>query len=335
MPRATKASPTHISFKGWVSVIRRTIQEVLADNIMLVAAGCAFYGLLAIFPGLVAAMALAGLVVDPITVVDQLAPFAAVLPQEAATIILDQARSVAGSDQGGLGVAAIVGILIAFYSGSAGTASLMLGLNVAFDRKEARGIVAFQIRKFLLTLGLFAGAFLVVAILAGLPVVLAFLPIGDTSAVIANLMRWPVLLVIVMSGLAILYRWGPSRERSVAWRWITPGAVAACLLWIAGSAAFGYYVSAFARYNEIFGALGGVVILLMWMWLSAFIILMGAELDAEMGAQAKLDPAPDTSHPDTATSADLARAREARRDEGTLPEDDITSEADPATRPET
>ncbi|WP_341213586.1 YihY/virulence factor BrkB family protein [uncultured Limimaricola sp.] len=291
------AHPGDINKPGWFATLKRVYSEIGDDHVSLIAAGVAFYGLLAIFPGIVAAMAIAGLFFDPSAVVDQLQSLSAFLPQDAADIVLGQAKEVAGSEEGGLGLAALFGILVAIYSASKGVQSLVEGLNVAFEAEESRGLVSYYLQVLALTIGMIIGFLLIVAVAAGLPLVLGVLPLGSSTELLINVVRWPVLLILVALGLAILYRYGPDRaERK--WRWITPGAGLACLLWLVGSLGFAYYVSTFGGYNETFGALGGVIVLLMWLWLSAFIVLMGAEFDSEMERQAKHDPQPEDAKND-------------------------------------
>jgi hypothetical protein len=178
------------------------------------------------------------------------------IPQDAAQIVIDQAVAVAGSEEGGLGLAAIFGVLVALYSASKGVSSLMEGLNVAFEVEEKRGIVSYYLTAFALTIGLIVGFLLIMAILAGLPALLAFLHLGSATEWLVSLARWPILLAILALGLAILYRYAPSRG-PVPWHWITPGAGVACGLWLLGSILFAVYVSNFGSYNETFGALGG------------------------------------------------------------------------------
>ncbi|MCZ4261151.1 YihY/virulence factor BrkB family protein [Limimaricola sp. G21655-S1] len=291
------AHPGDINKPGWFATLKRVYSEIGDDHVSLIAAGCAFYGLLAIFPGIVAAMAIAGLFFEPSTVVNQLESLSGFLPQQAAEIVLGQAQEVAGSEEGGLGLAAVFGILVAIYSASKGVQSLMEGLNVAFEAEESRGLVKFNLVKLALTLGMILGFLLIVAVAALLPAVLGVLPWGATTELIINIVRWPVLLVFVALGLAILYRYGPDRGEK-KWRWITPGAALACLLWLVGSLGFAFYVRNFGGYNETFGALGGVIVLLMWLWLSSFIVLMGAEFDSEMERQAKHDPQPEDARND-------------------------------------
>ncbi len=288
-PAAAGASPRPSGRKGgrgWWRLTMNVYKEMTEDHIGLIAAGVAFYGLLAIFPGLVAVMAIAGLVMDPNAIVEQLQGLSNFLPQDAAQIVIDQAVAVAGSESGGLGLAAIVGVLIALYSASKGVTSLMEGLNVAFEVKEDRGLIRYYLTAFALTIGLIVGFLLIVAILALLPVLLNFLQFGDATQTIVRLLRWPVVLAVLALGLAVLYRYGPNRG-PVPWHWITPGAGAACILWLLGSLIFAIYVANFGSYNETFGALGGVIILLTWLWLSAYIVLLGAEIDDEIERQDK------------------------------------------------
>ena len=282
-------SPTEIGRRGWWDILMRVKDEVSRDHVMLVAAGVAFYGLLAIFPGIAALMAVAGLVLEPQTVVDQLAQIGAVLPQEASDIILGQAEDVAGSQGTGLGVAAAVGILLAFWSASAGVSALMEGINLAYDEEDQRGFLKRTLVRLALTLGLIVSLIAIVAIAVVVPVALQFLTaLGPVAEALIAVLRWTVIFGIVVAMLAALYRFAPNRD-DAEWRWTTPGALVATALWLVGSIAFAIYVRNFASYQETFGTLAGVVILLIWLWLSAIIILLGAEFDSEMEAQTRRD----------------------------------------------
>lgn len=280
--------PTEIPAEGWKDIAFRIKNEVTADHVGLIAAGVAFYGLLALFPAITACMAIAGLLVEPDVIVDQLGRFTAPLPEEAASIILDQAAAVAGSDEGGLGLAAILGVLLAIYSASRGVASLIEGMNVAYDERDERGFFKGMLLTLGLTLLLILGFLIAVGVVAVLPAVLAAVGLGPVAETLARIGSWAALILLTVVGLAVLYRVGPDRERA-KWRWITPGALMAAAIWLLGSLAFSFYVANFASYNETFGALGGVVILLMWLWLSAYAILIGAEIDSEMEAQTSVD----------------------------------------------
>ena len=282
-------SPTQIGSKGWMDILFRIKDEISRDHVSLVAAGVAFYGLLAIFPGIAALMAIAGLVLEPETVVAQLDQIGTVLPQEASAIILGQAQDVAGAQGGGLGLAAILGVLLALWSASAGVSSLMEGINVAYDEEDSRGFVKRTLVRLALTLALIVTLIVIVALAVVIPVALSFLTdLGPIAEFFIAALRWTVIFCVVVVALAGLYRFAPNRA-DAQWRWTAPGALIATALWLVGSIALAIYVSNFASYQETFGALAGVVILLMWLWMSAFIILLGAEFDSEMEAQTERD----------------------------------------------
>jgi membrane protein len=184
--------------------------------------------------------------------------------------------------------AAWLGFGLAVFSASLAVQALMQGLNVAFGEAEKRSIFILYIMRVVLTLGLIFGFLIAIAAVVALPLVLNFVALGPVTDWLAHALRWPMLLIAAALGIALLYRWGPSRV-SARWRWISPGVVFSCVLWVGGTLGFSYYARNFANYNETFGALSGVIALLMWMWVSAFIILIGAELDAEAEAQTSVD----------------------------------------------
>ena len=254
----------------------------------MIAAGVAFYGLLALFPALTSLISIAGLLLDPAEVVAQLGEWTAGLPQGAADIIVGQSVSVASGSGTALSLAAIGGLALALYSTAKGTKTLMEGMNVAYDEEETRGFLRLN----LTALGLTGLMIIALLIAVGLGVVVPFvidaLGLPTIAEKLLHLARWLVLAVIATIGLALLYRYGPSR-RDAKWRWITPGAVVAILLWIAATAGFSIYVTNFGSYNETYGALGGVIILLTWLWMSSFIVLLGAELNSEIEHQISID----------------------------------------------
>ncbi|WP_306115649.1 MULTISPECIES: YihY/virulence factor BrkB family protein [unclassified Roseovarius] len=281
-------TPKEIPAPGWKDIAFRIKDEIAADRVGLIAAGVAFYGLLALFPAITALIAISGLMVEPSQVVDQLESLSGLVPQEVITIVTRQASEVAGSREGGLGLAAVVGLLIALYSASKGMASLIEGVNVAFDEKEKRGFIKLKLVTFALTIFVILGVIIALCAMLGLPAVLAFLSLGPVIEGLMTFGLWAALLCLTVFGLAVLYRYAPSRVEP-EWSWASPGAVVACLVWIIASAGFAFYVSNFGSYNESFGTLAGVIVLLMWFWISAFIILFGAELNAEIEAQTRKD----------------------------------------------
>ncbi|ABD54977.1 YihY/virulence factor BrkB family protein [Jannaschia sp. CCS1] len=289
MARGRKAeTPTEVPASGWKDVAFRLKDEVANDRVGLIAAGVAFYGLLALFPAITAVMAISGLLIEPNAIVDQLSRLGGLLPQEVIAIVTDQATAVAGSREGGLGLAAIFGVLVAFYSASKGMASLMQGVNVAYDEDEERGFIRLKLVTFGLTLLLIVGLLVSLGAMLALPAVLAFIDLGPMVEALLTAALWVGLIALTIFGLSVLYRYAPSRENA-EWKWVSLGAVVGCVVWIVASAGFAFYVANFGSYNESFGTLGGVVVLLMWFWISAFIILLGAELNAELEAQTRRD----------------------------------------------
>jgi membrane protein len=281
-------APTEIPAKGWKDIAFRVKDELASDHVGLIAAGVAFYALLAIFPAVTALMALAGLVLEPAEVTAQLETLTRMIPKEAAQIILDQAVAVAGSEDAGLGLAFVIGLALAIYSASKGMGSLIEGLNVAFDEDETRGFIKKTIVTLLLTVFLIIG--LIVGLLSTLavPAMLELIALPSWMETTLSLLRWLALAVLSVFGLGVLYRYGPARDNA-EWQWLTPGAVTACVIWLVASVGFSIYVSNFGSYNESFGSMAGVIILLMWLWISAFIVLLGAELNAEIEAQTSVD----------------------------------------------
>ena len=289
MPRGRNAeTPTDIPALGWKDIAFRVKDEIAADRVGLIAAGVAFYGLLALFPAITALIAISGLLVEPSQIVDQLESLSGLMPEEVITIVTKQATAVAGSREGGLGLAALFGVLVALYSASKGMASLIEGINVAYDEEEKRGFIRLKLVTFALTLFLMIGLLIALMATLGLPAVLAVLELGAVFEFLMTAGLWIGLFCLTVFGLSVLYRYAPSRDEP-EWKWASPGAVISCLIWVVASAGFAFYVGNFGSYNESFGTLAGVIVLLMWFWISAFIILLGAELNAEMEAQTRAD----------------------------------------------
>jgi len=278
--------PDEIPKAGWKDIALRVKDEIETDHVAVVSAGVAFFGLLAAFPAIAALMSIAGLVLDPSTIETQLASITAALPEEAAAIVTEQAAEVAGST--GAGFAAAAGVLLSLYGAAKGMKTLMEGMNIAYDEDEDRGFIM----KNLVALALMLLSIVGVVVALGFTVVVAALigrlGLPEIVHTIILIGRWPVLGLLTMVGLAVLYRYGPSREEP-EWRWVSVGAVVATVLWVLGSIGFSIYVANFGNYNETYGTLGGVIILLTWLWLSAFIVLLGAELNAEMEHQTARD----------------------------------------------
>ena len=281
-------TPREIPAPGWRDVLWRVKAEMSRDNLSLVAAGVAFYALLAIFPAIAAVVSIYGLVADPQTVEQQLAATSQVLPEQARSIIEEQLTRVTSGASTALGFGAIIGLLLAIWSANKGTQSLITALNIVYDEEEKRGFVRLTLISLGLTLGIFLFLIVCIAALAVMPALFGNLGLPEDIRRLASWLRWPILGLAFVIGLAAFYRFAPSRD-APRWRWVSWGAVLATVLWLIGSALFSWYVANFGSYNETYGSIGAVVVLMMWLWLSALIVLLGAELNAEMEHQTERD----------------------------------------------
>lgn len=281
------ASPGQIPLKGWKDIAWRTWREFNNDQILSVAAGASFFGLLALFPGMAAFVSLYGLFADVAEARQHLAALAGFVPADTLTFMGTEMIRLAATKSSSLSVTFLISLLLSLWSANAGVKALFSGLNVAYEEREKRGFFRLNLIGLLFT-GLIL-VFLVLAMIAtvAIPVVLNFLRLDPQSHIIA-LMRWPLLLAVVMTGLSVLYRFGPSREQP-RWRWVTWGSTLAAFGWLAVSLAFSWYVGSFAHYDRTYGSLGAIVGFMTWMWLSVTVILLGAELNAEMEHQTVQD----------------------------------------------
>lgn len=281
-------TPAEVPPPGWRDVLLRVKERMSRDRLSIIAAGVAFYALMAIFPALVALVALYGLAFDPQQVTDQVAALGSMLPKEAADVLLGELRDLTQTDRTALGAGAIVGVVLAFWGASSGIRTLMQALNVAYNEDEKRGFFRFYGTALVLTLGALLGFACVIGTIVALPLAAGFLGLGPIAGTLVSLARWPIVAVAVMAGLAILYRYGPSREKP-RWSWVSHGAAFATALWLAASVLFSLYVGHFGSYNKTYGSAGAVVILLTWFLLSAYVVLIGAEINAESERQTRRD----------------------------------------------
>ncbi len=280
--------PQEIPSRGWVDVAKRVKTQIKRDRLSIVAAGVAFYGLLAVFPGLVALVGLYGLLVDPAQVEQHVSAISHMLPPQAAELLLGQLHDLTNTDRRALGAGAIGGLLLALWSASSAVRTLMEALNVAYHEEESRGVIRFYATALVLTFGGVIAVLLAIALVVGVPALLKLIGLGGILEMVLSLVRWPVLGLLAIVGFAVVYRYGPSRAKP-RWRWVTWGAAVAVALWIIGSALFSLYVTRFGNYNETYGAAGAVVILLMWFLLSSYAILIGAEINGETERQTRKD----------------------------------------------
>ncbi|MEN3381922.1 MAG: rane protein [Hyphomicrobiales bacterium] len=282
-------APTRIPWRGWKDILWRTYEEISEDRLLLIAAGVVFYAMLAIVPAITALVSMYGLFTSARTIGAQLNFLADVMPSGAYQLISEQIVRIAGNSDGKLTVAFIVGLGIALWSANAGMKAIFDALNIVYDEDEKRGLVALNAISLTFTLGAICVLLLALGAVVVLPLVFAFLGLTATEqAGLLPLLRWPALFALLMGGLAVLYRFGPSR-RQAKWRWVSVGSVFAALTWIAVSVAFSWYLSRFADYNATYGSLGAVIGLMMWMWISTTVVLVGAELNSEIEHQTARD----------------------------------------------
>jgi membrane protein len=280
--------PGKIPAAGWIDVAWRAWQEISDANLFLVAGGVTYALLLALFPGLAALVSIYGLVLNPAQVEAQIGALSGVLPDQSRQLLSDELHSLVTASSGALGVSAVIGLLLALWSASRGMIGLITALNIAYEEKETRGFFKLNALAIGLTLGMMVGGLLIIALLGVLPVAIQFIGLGDTTKWLLLGLEWPLLIVVVLSGLAIIYRYAPNRDEP-QWRWVSPGAISATILWLVGSIGFTIYVANFNSYSKTYGSLGGVVILLTWLYLSSFIVLLGAAINAQSEKQTRKD----------------------------------------------
>jgi membrane protein len=281
-------SPTEIPARGWRQILTRAFRESQKDNIPLLAAGVAFYGFLAVFPALIALVTIVGLVADPRTITQQVASFTAGMPAATQQLISEQLNAITSSSGGALTAGLVVSLLGALWSASGGVSSLMTATNVAYEETETRGFLKLRGTALLLTFGTVIFLIIALALIAVAPVVLNAVPLGPLGTVLAQVVRWVILVALIVIGLGVLYRVGPDRDPP-KFRWVTVGSVVAAVLWLLGSVGLSLYVNYFGNYNKTYGALAGVIVLMLWFFLSSYLVLLGAEINSEAEYQTERD----------------------------------------------
>jgi membrane protein len=280
--------PGEIPPRGWFAVLKRVRGEVKEDNVPLLAAGVAFYAMLAIFPALIAVVTIYGMVADPEDVRTQIGEFAQSLPSGADELLTEQLTNVTGTGRQALSIGLAASLLAVLWSASGGVQGLVKALNLVYDERETRGFIKLRGLSLLLTIGAIVVAVVALALIAVFPAFIEGLELGRVGELAASIGRWVLLALLVLVALAVVYRYAPDRANP-RWRWVSGGAVVALVLWLVGSIGFSWYVDNFGKYNQTYGALAAVIILLLWLFLSAFVVLLGAELDAETERQTARD----------------------------------------------
>jgi membrane protein len=287
------------------AVLKRVKAEVKDDNVSLLAAGVAFYAMLAIFPAIIAVVTVYGMVADPDQVKTQVGEFAKSLPSGADQLLTKQLTDVANAGRQALSIGLVLSLLALLWSVSSGVQGLIKGLNVIYDEKETRGFVKLRGLSLLLTLGAIVVSVIALALITVFPSAIDRLGLGQAGQLAASVARWVVLAVLVLLALGVVYRLGPDRANP-RWRWVSVGAVVALVLWLLGSIGFSWYVDNFGKYNQTYGALAAVIILLLWLFLSSFSVLLGAEFNAESERQQATDTTTGPERPPGQRGAEVA-----------------------------
>jgi membrane protein len=279
--------PADIPHKGWWDVLWRVKTQIDDDNVSIVAAGLGLFALLALFPSLAATVAIYGLFSSPQVIAVQVQSFGGLIPQ-AGLQFLEQQLNQLMSDRGTLSISVVISILLALWSARQGMTALMSAMNVAYNERERRGLF----RRLFVSLGFTVGAVLafIAFVLLGVavPLLLSFLPLGAAAEAILFAVRWALLWGVASFGLSLVYRYAPSRSPA-RWQWVSWGSGIAATLWILSSIAFSVYVRHFSSFSKAYGALAGIIVTLMWFYISGFVVILGAEINSELERQTVKD----------------------------------------------
>ena len=270
---------------GWKDFLVRIYQQIEQDRVLAVAGGVVFFGLLAIFPAITALVSTYGLVTTPSSIVDHLNFVANLMPGSAYEIIQEQVTRIVERGSGKLSLTFAFGLALALWSANAGMKAMMDALNVIHDKPETRGFFRLNLISLTLTLGALTSFLLAIGAVVVFPLVLGWLGLGNWTERVVSIVRWPMLLLVITGGLAVLYRFGPDC-RPKGWRVFSYGTMFAVVAWLCSSALLSWYLAYFADYDATYGSLGAGIGLMMWLWLSVVVVLTGAEIDSVLAEQA-------------------------------------------------
>jgi membrane protein len=280
--------PLQIPWRGWYDILWRTYREMNSDRLLSIAGGVAFFILLAIFPAITALVSAYGLFFNTSAITNNLSLLNDVVPENVLSIVHEQANRIGSNGGRALSTGIVVGILVSLWSAMSGVKAIIDALNVIYEQQEGRGFIKLNLVALVFTLAGFAAFLLAIAAVVVLPLVLSPIGLGSLTETLTRIGRWPVLLLVLLIGLALLYRYGPHR-RAARWQWVSVGSVFAAVTWIGASFLFSWYLTSFANYNATYGSLGAVVGLMIWLWFSTIVVLLGAELNAEIEHQTARD----------------------------------------------
>jgi membrane protein len=274
-------SPWLLFKADWSAILWRVYRKMNDDRLLAVAAGVVFYGLLAVFPAITAFVSFYGLMADPAAIQERLALATGILPQGGLDILEEQLTRLISHRSSALSVGFLGGLLVALWSANAGAKAIMDALNVAYGETEKRSFIRLNLVALAFTLGTIVALMLALGAVVIVPIVLSQLGLSSATETLVSISRWPILLGLVVLGLSILYRYGPSLSKP-QWTWLFPGNVIAAVSWLVLSAMFSWYIAHFGNYDATYGSLGAAIGLMTWMWISMIVVLLGAELNAEI-----------------------------------------------------
>lgn len=286
--QCTSDSPFKFSWRDWWAAAQRTWVSSHKDNVSVVAAGVAFFSLIAVFPLISAAISIFSYFADPGDVDDITQTVKALMPGQAFDVIQNQIVTVLDAPNQALGLGIFISLSVAVFSAGAGIRAMMRAMNIAYEETEKRNFFLFYAYAILMTLGSFIFIWLSLLVIVGVPAALNFINLTDTAEMVARYLPWVVLVMVFGFSVGVMYRFGPSR-RPARKRWIFPGIFFATMAWLFISYGFSKFVAEFGNYNATYGSLSAVVILLVWLWLTANVIIIGAELNSELERQTIVD----------------------------------------------
>ncbi len=281
--------PIQLSWEAWKQIGKRVNSELTIDHIAIVSAGVAYYFFLALFPTLVAAISIYGLVMEPIQIQQQISELAHILPQQSSQIITDILENITNKPEATLGWSLVLSVVFSLWSAQQGTKAVFEGINIAYDEIDERGFFKYNGLTLLFTLGGIVIGVICTALVVVFPAIIEGINLPAYGAEsIVQLLRWPILALTLMGVLAITYKIAPDR-RNPEFSWVSWGAVIATILWLAGSILFSFYISNFGNYDKMYGSFAAVIILILWFLITAYAILLGAEINSEMEHQTRKD----------------------------------------------
>jgi membrane protein len=281
-------APSQIPWRGWRDIIRRVYRATFDNRLPALAAGVSFYSLLSLFPAIAAGVSCYAFFADAGTIASHLSLLAGIVPAEALDLVRNEITRIAAKSDNKLTLAFLIGVGIALWSANAGMKAIFDALNIIYDEQERRGLIRLNLISLLYTVCSIGAVLLAMGAVVALPLLAAALGRPALENPVIGFLRWPVMFALILLGLAMLYRHGPSR-RPAKWRWISFGGVFAGSAWLGVSSLLSWYLGNIANYDATYGALGAVAGLMMWMWLSAIVVLVGAELNSEIEHQTARD----------------------------------------------